>query len=996
MRVNKSFLTKAVLASSVFITLLPTTVYAVLTQLDAGANAQNSGVAPYNTPANGYVYVASPVNFTILDGTNIGADLNGVSIDNAVGSGATSIMNFAGSSTVSGTVGPTFPISDLNVGVAGKTVGFQGNVAGNIFFTSTGTATIADNVTITGNVDSQNANQGILRFLGNGSITGTIGATQGLDKVYLDGAGKTVTFSKSILKGTELNFNADAIANIADGASLATVDNEAGASSKGTLNFLGTSTVDAIGTNFGNGLVAVNILGANSTQVSFTGNVGNDTPIIFKNDGNIDFADNVAVGDIDNQFQDYRGVAYFLGSGSAKNIGVTNPLFEVQLNNANGLNETITITGTTLNAGVVRFQGSNPTTLALNQNGMNVDALILAQTNNVHTVNIKDNTTLTGRIGTSTRQIKTVLDAGKTLTLTNGSGLFGTVDGAGTLTYLGSTNIIAAIGGTTPLTAVNFNGVAGKNANLNGNITVTGDVTVNNGGTLTINNTNTVTATNLTIANGTLALGPNTTANVVGKFNLNNNNDTLILNIGGQAASTPLLAVTGVATVGVGGGNLTVINPEYKPGNLIVPIITGGVGSALAPLTIINSNTFMTSFSNQVSGDTLNLVITSKSLSNFADQTNNIGAALSLNSLAASGANVTGDLKNIINQVNTFGDAGTLNYALSTLSPTVNGAVLNESINAQNETFDAITDHFDTQAFWQKHYGKSSSGMSNGDAQEPSSAWVKIFKQYGNQAQRGDILGYKNDTWGIIAGGDAYVKDNILVGLALSWANLDMHDKRSAYETTRANSYQASVYANLECDTPWYYNGIVAVAYNEYRSDRNIVFGNVNLFPHADYDGWQTGAKVESGYVYDFDTMQFVPHTSLFYSHLSLNSYTETGANTANLFVDDADFDAMLWGGGFKFIKEVALENERFFQSEIHTRVFYDLFGDTMALTSQFTGGGPNFRTAGFTPARFSYNVGGNVSLYSRHNWVFTLSYDYDAKADYHANAGFLRIRHEF
>ena len=677
-------------------------------------------------------------------------------------------------------------------------------------------------------------------------------------------------------------------------------------------------------------------------------------------------------------------------------VGTTNNLFSINLNTTNAANKSVEFKGALLNVDQIIFVGITPSTLIFNSLAMdvNITTRIAASKTNVHTVEIKDDTNFSGIIGSSARLIKTVIDNGKTLTVDDGSILFGPIDGPGSITYLGSTRTVSAIGGTTPLADVNFNGVAGKNANLNGNISAA-TVTVNNGGRLTINSTNTITTNGLTIANGELALAPSTTANVVGKFTLNNNNATLIVDMGGQAASTPLLAVTGIATVG-GGANLTVLNPEYNPGNTTVPIITGGAGSALAPLTIINSNTFMTSFSNQVSGDTLNLVITSKSLSNFADQTNNIGAALSLNSLAASGANVTGELKNIINQITTFSDAGTLNYALSTLSPTVNGAVLNESFNAQNETFDAITDHFDTQAFWQKHYGKSSSGMSSGDAQEPSSAWVKIFKQYGNQAQRGDILGYKNDTWGIIAGGDAYVKDNILVGLALSWANLDINDKRSVYETTRANSYQASVYANLECDTPWYYNGMLAVAYNEYRSDRNILFGNVNLFPHADYEGWQTGAKVESGYVYDFDTMQFVPHTSLFYSHLSLNSYTETGANTANLFVDDADFDAMLWGGGFKFIKEVALENERFFQSEIHTRVFYDLFGDTMALTSQFTGGGPNFRTAGFTPARFSYNVGGNVSLYSRHNWVFTLSYDYDAKADYHANAGFLRIRHEF
>ncbi|MGD9592890.1 MAG: autotransporter domain-containing protein, partial [Candidatus Berkiella sp.] len=428
-----------------------------------------------------------------------------------------------------------------------------------------------------------------------------------------------------------------------------------------------------------------------------------------------------------------------------------------------------------------------------------------------------------------------------------------------------------------------------------------------------------------------------------------------------------------------------------------IPIITGGGGSTINNPIIITPNSLLTSYGTTAPGGTvLNLVVTSNPIEDFANQSDTHGVADALDSIAASGVALTGSLQTIFNQLLTYGDVASLNEALSTLVPQVNGAIINEGVNAQNLTFNQIYDHINNQSFWDKHYGKLSSGIDAGDTNNPKSGWVQVFKQHGNQSPRGDMSGYKNDTWGVIVGGDAYYRDDLLLGGALSWSKLDIHDKSTPHLKTKADSYQAALYASLECATPWYYNGIVALAVNDYSSERYIRVGNVNLYPHADYDGWQAGAKLEAGYVYDHDTWQVIPMASAYYTHLSLDAYTETGANTASLNVRDASFDALILGGGFKLVNELVIENQRFFQGEFHTMVFYDLIGDTMALTAQFTGAGPNFRSNGFSPAKASLNLGANASLFSANNWIFSLSYDFDVKQDYTANAGFLRVRHEW
>src|SRR5579871_6869503 len=104
--------------------------HAALAPLDAGANGKNSGTVPYNVPNLGYNFIAANVNFTILDGTTVGSVLNG-SIDN----------NF-----------------------------------GNVLLICGGTGCTND----------------VINFAGGATLSGAVGATNGLAAMNIQGAGKTV------------------------------------------------------------------------------------------------------------------------------------------------------------------------------------------------------------------------------------------------------------------------------------------------------------------------------------------------------------------------------------------------------------------------------------------------------------------------------------------------------------------------------------------------------------------------------------------------------------------------------------------------------------------------------------------------------------------------------------------------------------------------------------------------------------------------------------
>ncbi len=1034
----------------------------------AGKTAEIQGI----TKANKVIFqnTASSTTTLKLDNTATFS-----TIDNQTASADIGTVVFGAGGQVSGTVGATKTVHEIDLIGAGSTVTFSGNMnlgSGGLFFKSTAnaatTAAIANNVTITGNVNADAAGKGNLNLLGGGTVTGTIGAGNALNAVNIDttlSGNKTATFQNTInasnvnIQGANdianfqksvtgnINFTnsatAGTTANFSDGANI--IGNVAAVSPGiGTLSFLGASTVSGTVGLAPNNLSTINIQGPNKT-VTFNSTV-NATNINVKEDGSgavfngavtgalsfsgnasstsfISVADGSNLGDVLNLTGIQAGQLIFQGGGSVGNVGVFAPLASVTLNTLGGA-KTIDFNGQSINTNNINVASAGPTTISFsNALPITVSGSITTVNNGVDIINIKagaGNTDFKQAIGTPTNQFAQVnmLNANKANTfegdvnanainikaagivvnMGDGATLNGplTTTNLGTLNFLGDSNINFAIAAPgAQLSAMNVIGPFGTTVNLNADIAAN-NVNILGGGRLFVASDSTVTG-NMNVTNGTLSLGPNEILNVTGNMVLNSSTGTLEVNMNNNLTSTGQVIANDASNVGAP-GKLSILNPGLSPGvSSALPIVTSTTGAAPSLLTISNPNSFLTTFSEQVIGKTLYLVVTSKSLADVTTQTNTDGVGEALDSIILSGVSLSGSLANIVGQLNSFGDGQSLNYALSTLAPIVDGAIVNESFMAQNNIFDAINDRFDQQHFWKEHHNKHrKSGIASGDLNDTNSGWFRVIRHHANQEERDDIQGYYDDTFGLIAGVDGDVAENIMLGLALSWSNLDMHDKIVPYFKTAANSYQATIYGSFECGTPWFIDGMASFAFNHYDTQRNIRFGDVDLFPRAEYYGRQAGMRALTGYTFDYGTIQAIPIGSLTYGFLGIDGYQETGADTANQVVDSNSYNLLQAALGGKLLNELDLNGDRIFQLEGHAFVLYDFIGDTMELTSQFTGAGPSFVTAGFSPAKFSFNIGGNASLFSTHDWVFTVNYDLHIKENYTANSGMLRVRHEW
>ncbi|MBS0286257.1 MAG: autotransporter domain-containing protein [Proteobacteria bacterium] len=1042
---QKSFLAQAVLASSVFcLAMASSATHAALTPLTPANNLSNSGVVP---AISGYNFTADNIAFFINDGTPVG-NTGGVSVDASVAN-TDDFFVFSGNSVVSGSIGVTNPIAFVivdgvfigvpppsktvelqgpinhaglifiaddttgnaaqgttlklnnpnmvltapiavntnnedtlnifkaatlngNIGQLGKAfnkiqVGQNGNttINGNIFATTTQfngpfALTLTDGKTITGDVNSL-ANNGILQFAGSGVVTGTIGAGVNgkLDTVKIQGANSTVNLNT--VTANNLNFtdlaNANSTVVISNGSVLTTnIDNKAGVNNVGTLEFLGDATVNGL-VGATKSLHEIDLLNVGK-MVTFNGNV-NATKVNFDS------------------------------SASATSF--------VVFNGAGGNTMNTNFTAAKDNIGVIDFSNAGNTAV----NG-NIGSLF----NKISEVRLTSPTTLqlNGDVFTNSVLFK----ADGTIQF-NGKPVLGpitTLDGnnTGTVIFKGANTVINAPIGSPgeAIKLVTFdNNGSTNNISLqadidaqNVNVTTNTNLLISNDPTVTVSGTFTVSPL------GSVGLFNHQNLNVDGKLTFNQSIYSFDMN--GNLVTTGKTVATGVVTT-TAPYFMYAANAGFSPGvTTTIPVLQGGPGSNIVAPVLLNQNSLLTQFGTTITGGgtILNLTITSKASADFANQTNTEGVAAALDEIGP-GAPTTDGLKSIIEQMSLFQDAGSLNNSLATLAPIVDGAILYESFNTQNRIFGTIGDRMDRMNFWRLHLpavAKTGVAAGDGEADADVGLWAKVFLQHGNQKARQGIAGYQDNTWGVIVGGDTMITEQSLVGAAFSWSFLDVNNNVSASKTN-ANSYQGTVYGNLDFDCPLYINGAVGVSYNNYIIARNIVFNNIDLYPRAHFHGLQTGAKAEAGYVYTFEnrsTLHVIPLAQLFYSNLNLRSYQETGAGTASQLVDGADFSTLLVGTGIKVADDYALNDYMLLQTEIHAMAFYDLFDDNMQTTSQFAGAGPSFATVGFSPARASFDLGASAILFSHYNFTFTGDYDFNFKEDYTSHTGFFRIRYEF
>lgn len=1023
---------------------------------------------------------------------------DGVVIDGTVDNDGTAAgtLTFLGSGGVTGAVGATTAIAELNAGeddstvnflstvdaeditITGTgTVGFGGDVTGDVEFDDDGTVLLGDNVTLDGAVITNTDGEGTLTLLGNGGVTGTVGtAAEFLAALNATGADATVLFADDVfadqimagangsvvtfggevwgdmltVTGTGtvnveddveamIHFENNGLVNVADGVTLVeAVTTETDGS--GQLVFEGDAwaqtDVGAEGAALASiaggldegyvlfdGDVYANLITIGDGILEFLGDVTGD--ILFEDDGwlILDAADGILTGSImatDDAEETLVTISDdYLITGQVGTLANRIDIIDIEdgsevffesnvfANDMFLVDASSVVFEADADINQLDFDGTGGTVFledGVNFTGNIVDAI----GPNTGSVVFEGSSQFTGNIGTDGDAIMGIAsvffegeeDAAVTVTGDIHAEDI-TMDSLGSVTVTGdeiSGDLFFEADGTFTLgDAMSFSGDIDTDEDGMGHLVFAGDADVEgNIGTTAGNwlNTmtlmgmgNTVTVDGDVLAAGTTILNGNT-LDIDGNFTLTED-QTLQTTLFSDTEYGQIL-VSDAADVETG-ATLDVAVAGFVSDDTSFMIIDGGAGSTIGTVDITGGGLFL-NFT-QDTDDTENLVILAERIAaygDFARTTNAARVAAALEEIGMEGL-AEDELAAILARLDAATTEAEVDAILQSVMPTVDRGhfvatqnIVNASMNLTGQRIASLRAGDETS-------------MAAGNITQNLRMWGQVFGQYADQDARSGIPGYDARTWGATIGIDSgTAMPGAVVGAAFTYGDSRVRSDNINDTRTDIDTYQLSLYGSFDIAPQTYVNGLAAYAWNDVDTTRfNVGLGDDTA--SGSFDAYQFTARAEVGQNLRFNEMVVTPNVMAHWTHYNADTYTETGAGTANLTVDHDNLNVFELGVGVNASWDMAIADGSVVVPEVRAGYRYDLIGDEVQTSSQFVGApGVTFVTEGFTPARSTFNVGAGVKFQTVANWEFTANYDYEFKSDYDSHAGFIRAGFRF
>ncbi|WP_377185509.1 autotransporter outer membrane beta-barrel domain-containing protein [Rickettsia sibirica] len=570
---------------------------------------------------------------SVLTLTNANAVLTGA-IDNTTGADNVGVLNLNGAlSQVTGNIGNTNSLATISVGAGVATLGGAVIKATTTKLTDAASAvTFANPVVVTGAIDNiGNANNGIVTFTGNSTVTGNIGNTNTLATVNV-GAG-VATLEGAVIKATTTKLtNAASVLTLTNANAVLTgaIDNTTGADNVGVLNLNGalsqvtgnignTNTLATVNVGAGVATLEGAVIKATTTKLTNAASVltlTNANAVLTGAIDNTTGADNVGVLNLNGALSQVTG-----------NIGNTNTLATVNVGAGVATLEGAVIKATTTkltnaasvltltNANAVLTGAIDNTTGADNVGVLNLNGALsqvtgnIGNTNSLATISVGAGVaTLGGAVIKATTTKLT--DAASAVTFANPVVVTGAIDNIGNanngiVTFTGNSTVTGNIGNTNTLATVN---VGAGVATLEGAvIKATTTKLTNAASVLTLTNANAVL---------TGAIDNTTGADNVGVLNLNGALSQVTGNIGNTNS---------LATISVGAGKATL-------GGAVIKATTTKLTNAASVLTLTNANAVLTgAIDNTTGADNVGVLNLNGALSQVTGNIGNTNALATVN-----------------------------------------------------------------------------------------------------------------------------------------------------------------------------------------------------------------------------------------------------------------------------------------------------------------------------------------------------------------------------
>ena len=587
----------------------------------------------------------------------------------------------------------------------------------------------------------------------------------------------------------------------------------------------------------------------------------------------------------------------------------------------------------------------------------------------------------------------TTINSNGTLDLQDGAFVTGTIDGfsnnRGSVDTSGLVIMLSPIGTTHAISEINVNsGSQARIANSDSshaNIINAQDINVT--GRLDLMDATTITG-NLTMLGSSAELNTSGYSQTINGDFTTSSGSMMIVTV--QTPSTAdEITVSGAADIAAGsklylaftGGSTTAAGSTYT-------IIDGGVGSSINQILdsdiLINgvaTNRYLNYLLHtSVSGDDLLLLVQNMAIDVTTSNISSQNVSTAIDNLVSPSGNLATLQDYLLDTGNSNADRAA---ALESATPQSDNGINQFAFSNSQASIDIVEDRVD---IYFKGEGDASDELGR-------SVWAQGFGARAGQDSSSTAQGFDSRSAGFEMGIDKEISDLSMLGVSASYSNSTI-DSNDRLKNTDVDSYQLNLYGAYELED-YLLSSVVGFTWNEYTSSRNIPVAPA--VANADFSGQTYTAKIQGSTTrYLADNIYLTPKAGVTLAYNTVENYTETGAGTLNLNVDNDNSPFLEGNIGADIGKEFMTDAGTKITPKVSIGYGYDFIADNQSTTSSFIGQTPIFKSQGAEVEKSSLNLGAGVNIYQKNSVTLSADYDYKYKSNYQSNSGVLRVRYAF
>jgi autotransporter-associated beta strand protein len=254
--------------------------------------------------------------------------------------------------------------------------------------------------------------------------------------------------------------------------------------------------------------------------------------------------------------------------------------------------------------------------------------------------------------------------------------------------------------------------------------------------------------------------------------------------------------------------------------------------------------------------------------------------------------------------------------------------------------------------------------------------WGTFVDGNGIFANGGDVnylQNYRSQSGGVSTGASYAWNGNLSTGVYVGYQGL-----QAEYDNGRTidNAVRFGVFGTYDIDN-FYVNALVGGAYHGYTVNRNIDFGGLNRTATGRPGAGEFDLALGTGYDFQAGDFTWGPFTTMQYTYLGVQGFTETGAGALNLDVDPYNSSSLLYTLGAQAAYNWKISKNVIVTPTIFAGWQHEFLQDSYQINSSFNTGGPtapfNYNTG--TPARDNFYGGVGVTVGIGDAWQATATY---------------------